>query len=117
MSVEKIYWDSDCFLGHLKAGDGKAEKCDGVLRRAERGGVLTITSAFTLAEVPWMRGGPRLTGDKALVVRKFIGKTFGFTAFPGKSRSRGGIWFGITASNPKTRYTSPRLRAGVAQIS
>jgi len=76
MSVEKIYWDSDCFLGHLKAEDGKAEKCDGALRRAERGEVLIITSAFTLAEVLWMRGGPRLTRDKALVVRKFFRKTF-----------------------------------------
>lgn len=76
MSVEKIYWDSDCFLGHFKADDGKAEKCDGVLQRAERGEVLIVTSALTLAEVLWMRGGPRLSEDKALIVRKFFRKTF-----------------------------------------
>ena len=57
MSVETIYWDSDCFLGHFKAEDGKAEKCDGVIQRAERGEALIVTSAFTLAEVLWMRGG------------------------------------------------------------
>lgn len=76
MSVEKIYWDSDCFLGHFKAETGKAEKCDGVLQRAERGEVLIVTSALTLAEVLWMRGGPRLPQDKALIVRKFFRKSF-----------------------------------------
>lgn len=76
MSVEKIYWDSDCFLGHFRAEPGKAEKCDGVLQRAQRGEVLIVTSALTLAEVLWMRGGPRLAADKALIVRKFFRRTF-----------------------------------------
>lgn len=65
MSVEKIYWDSDCFLGHFKAEDDKAEKCDGVLQRAARGEVLILTSALTLTEVLWMRGQDRLPKDKA----------------------------------------------------
>lgn len=76
MSVEKIYWDSDCFLGHFKAEDGKAEKCDGVIKRAERGEVLIVTSALTLAEVLWMRGGPRLAKDKAELVQRFFRRSF-----------------------------------------
>lgn len=52
------------------------EKCDGVLQRAERGEVLVVTSALTLAEVLWMRGGPRLPQDKALIVRRFFRKSF-----------------------------------------
>lgn len=76
MSVEKIYWDSDCFLGHFQAEPGKAEKCDGVLQRAERGEVLIVTSALTLAEVLWMRGGPRLPKDKAVLVQKFFRRSY-----------------------------------------
>lgn len=76
MTVEKIYWDSDCFLGHFQAEEGKAEKCDGVLQRAERGDVLIVTSALTLAEVLWMRGGPKLPKDKAELVQKFFRRSY-----------------------------------------
>lgn len=76
MTVEKFYWDSDCFLGYLQAEPGKVEKCDGVLERAERGEVLIVTSALTIAEVLWMRGAPRLTKDKAATVQKFFRKSF-----------------------------------------
>ncbi|CCQ72186.1 type II toxin-antitoxin system VapC family toxin [Magnetospira sp. QH-2] len=72
MTVEKMYWDSDCFLGHFQAEQGKAEKCDGVLQRAERGEVLIVTSALTITEVLWLRGGPRLPKDKAELVQKFF---------------------------------------------
>lgn len=76
MAIEKLYWDSDCFLGHFKAEAGKADKCDGVLQRAERGDVLIVTSALTLAEVLWMRGGPRITKDKAELVQKFFRRSY-----------------------------------------
>lgn len=76
MSVEKIYWDSDCFLGHLQAEQGKADKCDGVIQRAERGEVLLVTSALTLAEVLWMRGGQRVSKHKADVVQRFFRRSF-----------------------------------------
>jgi predicted nucleic acid-binding protein len=74
--IEKIYWDTDCFLGHFQAEIGKADKCDGVLERAERGDVLIITSALTIAEVLWMRNGPRLTKDKAATVQKFFRRSY-----------------------------------------
>ena len=76
MTLEKIYWDTDCFLGHLQAEVGKAEKCDGVLERAERGDVLIITSALTIAEVLWMRGGPRIPKEKAEIVQKFFRRSY-----------------------------------------
>ncbi|WP_281299914.1 MULTISPECIES: type II toxin-antitoxin system VapC family toxin [unclassified Iodidimonas] len=76
MMVEKIYWDSDCFLGHLCAEAGKVEKCKDVLERAERGEVIIVTSALTLAEVLWMRGGPRVQKDKAELVQKFFRRSY-----------------------------------------
>lgn len=76
MTLEKIYWDTDCFLGHLQVEVGKAEKCDGVLERAERGDVLIITSALTIAEVLWMRGGPRIPKEKADIVQKFFRRSY-----------------------------------------
>lgn len=76
MSVERIYWDSDCFLGHLQAEAGKSAKCAGVLQRAERGDVLIVTSALTLAEVLWMKNAPRLPEEKAQLVRKFFRRSF-----------------------------------------
>jgi len=76
MTVEKIYWDTDCFLAHLQAELGKVEKCDGVLERAERGDVLIVTSALTIAEVLWMRNAPRVPKDKAALVQKFFRKSY-----------------------------------------
>lgn len=49
--ADKVYWDSDCFLGHLQKEDGKADSCWQVLQAAEDGDVLIVTSALTLAEV------------------------------------------------------------------
>ena len=40
--MEKIYWDSDCFLGYFQDEEGKVEKCDGVLQRADRGDVIIV---------------------------------------------------------------------------
>ncbi len=74
--VEKIYWDSDCFLGHFQNEEGKVEKCEGVLQKADRGDVILVTSALTIAEVLWMRGAPRITKDKAEIVQKFFRRSY-----------------------------------------
>jgi|TARA_B100000315_G_scaffold232700_1_gene245141 hypothetical protein len=63
-------------LGHFQAEPGKAEKCDGVIQRAERGDVLLVTSALTIAEVLWMRGAPRLPKDKSEIVQKFFKRSY-----------------------------------------
>ena len=76
MSAELIYWDSDAFLGWLQAEPGKMELCQGTLDRADRGEILIITSALTIAEVLWLRGGPRVTKDKAEILRKFFRRSY-----------------------------------------
>lgn len=72
MTVELIYWDSDAYLGWLQEEPGKVELCQGTLERAEAGEVLIVTSALTLAEVLWRRGGPPLARDKADTLKKFF---------------------------------------------
>ena len=74
--MEKFYWDSNCFLGHLNDEEGKAERCAGVLERSERGEVLMVTSALTLAEVLWLRGKPRLPVEQAEVVKRFFLRSY-----------------------------------------
>ncbi len=76
MTIEKLYWDSDCFTAYFQNEVGKVEQCDGVIERAERGQVLIVTSALTLAEVLWMRGGPRISRDKVSIVQKFFKRSF-----------------------------------------
>ncbi|MGH7057385.1 MAG: hypothetical protein ACREFZ_05795 [Acetobacteraceae bacterium] len=51
MTVERIYWDSDAFLGWLQAEASKAELCRGTLERARAGEVAIVSSTLTLAEV------------------------------------------------------------------
>lgn len=55
MSIDRRYWDSDCFLSWLQAEAGKAHVCEAVLEEAENGRVLLVTSALTLAEVLYLR--------------------------------------------------------------
>lgn len=76
MSVERIYWDSDCFVAWFNDETNKAECCDGVIQRAERGEVLIVTSTLTLAEVLWMRGHKKLTPKKAEKVQKFFRRSY-----------------------------------------
>ena len=76
MSIEKFYWDSCCFLGLLQDEEGRAEQCDGVIQRAQRAEVLIITSALTLAEVLWMRKGPRIPAKKAEIIQKFFRRSY-----------------------------------------
>lgn len=72
MSVERIYWDTDAFLGHLQGESGKVDLCAGTLERMERGEVVIFTSALTIAEVLWRRNGPKLPKKKATILRKFF---------------------------------------------
>lgn len=45
------YWDSDAFLGWLKAEPDKIDECRGVIRAAENGDLRLVTSSLTLTEV------------------------------------------------------------------
>jgi predicted nucleic acid-binding protein len=54
--MDRRYWDSDCFLGFLQAEPDKETLCRAVLADAERGNVMIVTSALTIAEVLHLRG-------------------------------------------------------------
>jgi predicted nucleic acid-binding protein len=64
MSRENIYWDSDPFLGWLQEEDGKVDLCTATLERAEKGEILIVTSALTLAEVLYQKRQEVITADK-----------------------------------------------------
>jgi len=72
VSVERIYWDSDPFLGWLQNEAGKVDLCSGTIKRAQDGEVLIVTSALTIAEVLWRRNAPKLAEDKLSLLRKFF---------------------------------------------
>lgn len=76
MSPELIYWDSDAFLGWLQEEEGKVQLCEGTISRAEGGEVLIVTSALTLTEVLWRRGGPKIPEEKAEVLRRFFRRSY-----------------------------------------
>lgn len=60
MSRELRYWDSNCFLAYFNEEEGRADRCEFILSEAEKGGILIVTSALTLAEVLALRGEKRL---------------------------------------------------------
>lgn len=60
MSVELRYWDSNAFLAYFQEEDGRVDSCEAVLEEAEKGKVLIVTSALTLAEVLAVRGKKKL---------------------------------------------------------
>lgn len=72
MTLERRYWDSDCFLGWLQAEDGKIDPCRQVLGLAANGGVEIITSALTIAEVLHLRGHQPIPADKRQQVIDFF---------------------------------------------
>ncbi|MGE0185935.1 MAG: type II toxin-antitoxin system VapC family toxin [Hyphomonadaceae bacterium] len=76
MTVELIYWDSDCFLGWFQEEPGKVEACSGTLKRAQDGEVVIVSSALTIAEVLWLRGGPRLPEEKSALIRGFFRRPY-----------------------------------------
>lgn len=71
-SVQKIYWDSACFLSFLQEETGKVERCTDALSRADRGEIVIVTSALSISEVLWTKNGPKLSSDKATLVRGFF---------------------------------------------
>jgi predicted nucleic acid-binding protein len=72
MMIELIYWDSDTFLSLFQEEEGKFEYCRGTFERAKNGELVIVTSTLTLAEVLWMRNAPKITEDKALILRRFF---------------------------------------------
>lgn len=76
MTLERRYWDSDCFLGWLQAEDGKIEPCRQVLNLAAKGETEIITSALTIAEVLHLRGHRPIPADKRQQVIDFFKRSY-----------------------------------------
>lgn len=66
------YWDSDAFIGWLAEESDKVAECRAVIRAAEEGKTIIVTSALTIAEVLWLRGHPRISADAAEKVERFF---------------------------------------------
>lgn len=69
---ERIYWDSNAFLALLQNEAGREAACRDTLDSAQKGDFLIVTSALTVAEVLWLKGAPRLPGDKADLLNRFF---------------------------------------------
>lgn len=72
MSKDVRYWDACAFLGFLNGEQDKVSECQAVLKAAHNGHVLIVTSALSLAEVIWIKGGPKLDATKRTIVEQFF---------------------------------------------
>jgi predicted nucleic acid-binding protein len=66
LSRELRYWDSVCFLAYFQEERDRVDSCEAVLEEAEKGQVLIVTCALTLAEVLALRGAKRLAPSQAM---------------------------------------------------
>jgi predicted nucleic acid-binding protein len=74
--IDRVYWDSDCFLGWLLDEVDKVDSCEEVLAEAEDGRVQIVTSALTIAEVLALRWQPKIPKDRRETVENFFKKPF-----------------------------------------
>jgi len=63
-------------LGWLADEADKAPELRPVMKAAQRGNVLLITSALALIEVIWLKPAPKLTPDKERKIRDFFNHTW-----------------------------------------
>lgn len=76
MKKKIVYWDSDCFLGLLNKEQDKIKKCQSVIREAEEGNLLIITSALTFIEVIKMKGKKHVPKKTEKTIQDFFLNTF-----------------------------------------
>ena len=72
MEREQFYWDANAFLGFLNDEADKAQTCQHVLEAAQKGTAIILTSAFTLTEVIYVKGQPKLDPAKRSRVDNFF---------------------------------------------
>jgi predicted nucleic acid-binding protein len=70
--TRRRYWDSDCFIGWLAAEPDKVDDCRTVIRAAERGELVIVTSSLSIAEVVKLRHRKPIPPADADQVRKFF---------------------------------------------
>jgi predicted nucleic acid-binding protein len=72
-SKEKHYWDACTFLGLLKNESDKVTECISVLKAAQDGHVIIVTSALTFIEVVKLKKGqPKLPKESEEKIRDFF---------------------------------------------
>jgi predicted nucleic acid-binding protein len=72
-SKPRHYWDSCTFLAVLKNEDDKIGECLSVMKAAEAGEIIIVTSALTFIEVIRLeKGKPKLSKDVEEKIRAFL---------------------------------------------
>lgn len=74
--MELRYWDSEAFLAWLKEEPGKVDDCRAILREAEAGRILIVTSALTLAEVIKLKHRTPIEKEHAEKIRAFFKNSY-----------------------------------------
>jgi hypothetical protein len=70
--VERRYWDSGCFIAIVGEEPGRVEVCDPILRAAQVNAIEIVTSAFTITEVLFPKGGKRILPEKRETIKRFF---------------------------------------------
>ncbi len=73
---ERIYWDSDCFLGFFNREEEKIKRCQYIVDKAEMGKIEIIHSVITLTEVIKMKNRPHLKEEQEEEIRDFVDNDF-----------------------------------------
>ena len=76
MQIKRRYGDACTFLGWLSGERDKVDKCKGVVKLAEDGDIVIVTSALTLTEVVWIKKHKRLTEDTESTIKRFFEQDF-----------------------------------------
>lgn len=74
--TKRRYWDACTFLGWFMNEPEKVGKCKGVVKLAEDGELVIVTSALTLTEVIWLKNCPKLTKDSEKIISQFFEQDF-----------------------------------------
>jgi len=69
---DQFYWDANAFVGFLNGEADKVSLCEPVLKQAQNGHILIVTSALTIAEVLFIKGGKKLDPSKRGKIEKFF---------------------------------------------
>lgn len=76
MAIEKIYWDSSCFLALLKEESDRIDACRGTIYKAEKNGLIIVTSVITFIEVIKLPGETPLKKESENTIRDFFKNSF-----------------------------------------
>ena len=76
MTVEKIYWDSTCFLALLKEETDRINACRGTISKAEKNELIIVTSVIAFIEVVKLPGEPPLKKESEKTIRDFFQNSF-----------------------------------------